>query len=495
MESILQEFDNSFPVAAFPDQIQWIIKATNESLKFPIDFVGCSMLFASAIAIGNTHRVKVMNNWTEGATLYIALVGRSGTNKTHPLKFGIEPILKKDSETHKEYCKAKAEYQGILNRAKVDGVEELPAKPFWKRIIISDFTPEALSEIHRFNLRGLGVYADELNQWVKNFNRYSTGSATEFWLSNFSGTPITIDRKNQDPILITKPSISVCGSIQPGILQELQRDNRAQNGFIDRILFALPETLQKHYWSENELSDSLTAYWNQVVNKLLNMPLRTDKSGDILPTTLEFSETAKDVLKAWQKRNTDIINDTYSDTLAGIYSKLEIYCIRFALIFELLQQATGVNEKENYAELDIQVLFRKASFKCHPDTSNLSNGAEIFNELKTAYEAGDKNKVIEIYENLHPQKIGVSATESAIQLTEYFRKTARRVNAILNNTPIEGLDQRKREIYLKLPDEFKTDTALRIAEQFEYSERSLKYFLNDRTFFDRIEHGKYKKKY
>ncbi len=117
-----------------------------------------------------------------------------------------------------------------------DGTEMLP-KPYWKKIIISDFTPEALSEIHRHNLRGLGVYSDEINQWLKNFNRYSTGSATEFWLSNFSGIPITIDRKGQDPILISTPSISVCGSIQPGILQELSRDSRSQNGFIDRICF------------------------------------------------------------------------------------------------------------------------------------------------------------------------------------------------------------------------------------------------------------------
>jgi hypothetical protein len=495
LDNILSEFDESFPVAAFPEQIQEIILATNESLKFPIDFAACSMLFAAAIAVGNTHRARVMNNWTEGATLYIALVGRSGTNKTHPLRFGIDPILKRDKETHKEYLKQKAEYQNLLNRAKIDGLEQIPPKPMWQKIIVSDFTPEALSEIHRFNLRGLGVYTDELNQWVKNFNRYSTGSATEFWLSNFSGTPITIDRKNQDPILISVPSISVCGSIQPGILQELQRDNRAQNGFIDRILFAQPETLQKQYWSENELPNAITDQWHQVINNLLNLPLRTDNGGDIQPTVMEFSETAKEILINWQRKNTDLANETNNDSLAGIYAKLEIYCIRFALILELLNQATGNQVTIDHTEWDIQTLYKKAAKKCHPDTSKLPNGSEIFKELHLAYECDDKAKVLQIYETLHPPKIGVTATEAAIKLTEYFRKSARRINAILHNTPVEGLDQRKKEIYLKLPDEFRTDTALRIAEQFEYSERSFKYFLNDRNYFDKIEHGKYRKKH
>jgi hypothetical protein len=210
---------------------------------------------------------------------------------------------------------------------------------------------------------------------------------------------------------------------------------------------------------------------------------------------MEFSETAKEILINWQRKNTDLANETNNDSLAGIYAKLEIYCIRFALILELLNQATGNQVTIDHTEWDIQTLYKKAAKKCHPDTSKLPNGSEIFKELHLAYECDDKAKVLQIYETLHPPKIGVTATEAAIKLTEYFRKSARRINAILHNTPVEGLDQRKKEIYLKLPDEFRTDTALRIAEQFEYSERSFKYFLNDRNYFDKIEHGKYRKKH
>lgn len=439
-KNISDGFEKNFPVHALPEKIQCLIEALNDGLKYPVDFAACSMLFAAAIAIGNTHRARVMNNWTEGATLYIALVGRPGTNKTHPLKFALDPILDRDRQTYKDYQKAKSEYQTLLGQNK-DGTEMLP-KPYWKKIIISDFTPEALSEIHRHNLRGLGVYSDEINQWLKNFNRYSTGSATEFWLSNFSGIPITIDRKGQDPILISTPSISVCGSIQPGILQELSRDSRSQNGFIDRILFSFPENLRKEYWSETELKEDVPQLWTKIINNLLNIPLTIKTTGEIDPFIIDFCDPAKDILRSWQRKNTDDANNTESESLAGIYTKLEIYCIRFALILELLQVAASESETVN-----------------------------------------------------HRPRIGTRATEGAIQITEYFRQTARRVNSILNNTPVEGLDTRKKSIYHLLPTEFSTDKGLQIAYENHFPERTFKRFLSDGIFFEKLEHGKYKKRH
>src|SRR5690606_26474477 len=49
---------NPFPVEVFPKPIQEIITATNESLNFPIDFIGASILYAVSVSIGNTHRVE-----------------------------------------------------------------------------------------------------------------------------------------------------------------------------------------------------------------------------------------------------------------------------------------------------------------------------------------------------------------------------------------------------------------------------------------------------
>jgi hypothetical protein len=429
--------EGDFPVNIFPDAMQDIIRGTNEALRFPVDFVGCSMLFTAATAIGNSTRVRVNNSWIDGTTVYIALVGRPGTNKTYPLNFALRPIMRRDRANFKKYEQAREQYKIALMRVKAEGGEP-PEKPFWQRMVVSDFTPEALSEIHRNNPMGLAVFTDELNGWLKNFNRYNRGNETEFWLSNFSGTQITVDRKSSEPILIPNPRSSVCGSIQPGILNELQRDNRGENGFIDRILFAYPDNLKKEYWSATELPTYLIESWERIVNNLMSLPLHINPDGELEPMILDFTPEAKEKLMQWQRKNTDAANEIESEQLAGVYSKFEIYAIRLSLILQLMSWAAGEN----------------------------ANNA-----------------------------INANAVDGAIRLVEYFRNTATRVHGILSQNPVEGLDKRRRDFYKTIPATFTTDEGLAIAETMDFPERTFKRFLNENTFFERLEHGRYRKKF
>jgi hypothetical protein len=181
-----KESKNIYPVEVFPLPVQEIIKATNESLDFPIDFIGTSMLYTASIAIGNTYKVEIKKGWQESAVLYLAIVARPGTNKSHPLHFALQPIMDQDKESYTQYEQAKQEYDHAVSLSKKErqeqGIDE-STKPVWKKYLLSDFTPEALVEVHKFNKRGIGVYVDELAGWFKNFNRYNKGSEMEFWLS------------------------------------------------------------------------------------------------------------------------------------------------------------------------------------------------------------------------------------------------------------------------------------------------------------------------
>ena len=93
------------------------------------------------------------------------------------------------------------------------------------------------------------VYAcglTSLSAWFKNFNRYNNGSEEQFWLSVFNAKPTISDRKStQSSIFIRRPYISVIGTIQKKILGELVKGERSSNGFIDRILFVMPESVLK----------------------------------------------------------------------------------------------------------------------------------------------------------------------------------------------------------------------------------------------------------
>ncbi len=79
--------DNPFPIDVFPDIIQDIINETNDKLKYPIDFIASSLLYAVSVATGNTHRIEIIKGYEQSAVVYIMIVSDSGTNKSEPLKF------------------------------------------------------------------------------------------------------------------------------------------------------------------------------------------------------------------------------------------------------------------------------------------------------------------------------------------------------------------------------------------------------------------------
>jgi hypothetical protein len=145
---------NPFPVMAFPEGIQHIINATNECLKFPIDYIGASILSAASIAIGNTFMAEVKKGWRESAVLYMALVGPPNTNKSHPLSFAFRPMFDRDSSSYYNYEKEMQVFNNATDK-------ESNIKPVWCKSIVNDFTQEALALVHRINKRGIGVYSDE----------------------------------------------------------------------------------------------------------------------------------------------------------------------------------------------------------------------------------------------------------------------------------------------------------------------------------------------
>ncbi|THD66825.1 DUF3987 domain-containing protein [Robertkochia marina] len=431
--------ENSFPVEAFPDHVQRIINETNQSLNFPIDFIGASLLFATSVSIGNSYKAIFKEGWEEKAVLYMAIVGAPGTNKSHPFTFALKPIEEKDRQSHKDYERQKAEFDALQNLSKKELKEqelEEPIKPIWEQHLVTDFTPEALTDIHRFNNKGLGVYADELASWFNNFNRYNKGSEEQFWLTSWSCKPIRINRKTVDPVYIASPFISVAGTIQPGVLNDLA-ENRTRNGFLDRILFAIPDQIKKESWSDKDLKAEVPEVWSRILNTLLQSHVSIDESGAPAPSVLRFSKEAKQRVMDWQERNTDLINEEESEALQGIYSKLEVYAIRLSLCLELLH------------------------YSCKQGSN---------------------------------QTISLETVEKALKLVEYFRNTAIKAYKVISNEdPVSNLDRTKAALYEALPSIFDTAQGVEVADCYKIPERSFKRLLKNKELFVRVSHGKYEK--
>ena len=432
---------NPFPVEVFPKPIQEIITATNESLKYPIDFIGASLLYAVSVATGNSHRLEIMQGWQENAVLYLAFVGRPGTIKSHPITFALKPIEHRDALNFQKYQKEKQEFDTISNLSKKERIEQgfgEPVKPIWKQHLVSDFTPEGLTEVHKFNKRGIGVYVDELASWFKNFNRYNKGSEEQFWLSNWSGKPIRINRKGSEPNFIQLPFISVTGTIQPGVLNELA-DNRTENGFLDRLLFAVPDNLKKEYWSEIELNPVFVENWYTIISNLLDLPITLDETNSPQPEVLKFTPEAKKLLFDWQRELTDQSNKPENEAINGICAKIEMYAVRLALCLEMLR------------------------FACN-----------------------ESNK----------QAVGIEAVQGALKLVEYFKKTAIKVHSIVSNaSPLDKLPTDKLNIYIALSDTFTTSEGVKVAESMGMPERTFKRFLANKELFANYTRGEYEKRY
>lgn len=431
-----------FPVKIFGAAIEDIIQSTHKSLGFPIDYTGASILYCCSIAIGATYQAQLKNGWIESATLYLAILGKSGISKSHPLSWALNPIFKRDNHTFKIYEQKMKYYEDAVSMSKKEreeaGLDQPQEKPHWIKSLMTDFTPEALIDVHYHNKRGIGIYVDELASWFKSFGRYTKSAEQEFWLSTWGNKPITVDRKGSEPCRIGFPFISVAGTIQYSLLPDLSSDNRGSNGFLDRILFVLNESLQKPYWTEDELPDDIPMIWGSVLDNLFSIAYDIDEFGQYKSKILKFNAQAKRLMFQWNRRMTDECNDLDNEALSGIYSKMDTYCIRFALILEVVKNAV--------------------------------NGTV-------------------------PKAIGVDAVQGAFELADYFIHTAKKVRSILDTSidPVEKLPDDKRKLYDRLPINFEASEAVKIGSELSIPERNIYRLLKDTDLFKKVKRGFYEK--
>lgn len=283
-----------FPLGAMPLKIQRIIREANECYGFPIDYLAGAMLVVLGLGIGNTHFARLKGKWDESAILFMALVGCPGACKSHPLNFAIRPFSDLDCKATQEYTKAYAEYERQKELPMKERTEARPVPPVNKRYLISDATPEAMLQIHSENLRGITMWNDELAGWFKNFSRYNKGSDEEYWLKLFNANPTFSDRKGvKNSVYISRPFVSVVGTIQNGILNELAQGSRSANGFIDRLLFVIANNQDKQPWSDTEPTFDIEKSWSDIIGRLVSMPYATDENGCVVATILPFASDAK----------------------------------------------------------------------------------------------------------------------------------------------------------------------------------------------------------
>ncbi len=401
-------FHVPFPIDAFPEPLGNFIQEGFDQFGFPPDFLGCSILFAASVAIGNTRRIAYSSDYIQPSILYIALVGESGSGKTPALEMALQPLYEIEHEAADR-----------------------------KRIIVSDTTPEALVSLHAANRRGLGVHHDELMSMINNLNRYNKGSELQFWLSNFNGNPLTVDRKREESVRLPSPSISMIGGLQPGVLGDFKR-GKVENGFTFRFAFAYP-TIQcglRRLKDSPAFSHGVREEYKTALNRILDLSGTDDSLRPF--KVLHLTDDARSKFRQWQHHLSDQTHIAEIADFAvnmGVAAKLEPLCLRLALVLEMLSYG---------------------------------------------------------YETSVGDVIQEESITNAIKLVEYFRGTSLRVHYQVTN-PLDKLPLKQRDLYTLLPEKFQRKEIVQLGKTLEISDRTCDQLLTDKQLFQKIEHGIFKK--
>lgn len=433
---------NLFPIEVFPERKQLIINELNDKNRFPIEFTSSAMLFAMSVIIGNSIKVKTINGWIEPPMLYISIIAPPGSIKSAPLSTILKPLLEIDNKNFEIFEKQKKEYDEALKN-KNEETTNLE-RPYYKQLLLQDFTIESLPPILKVNKNGVGIYIDEIKAFFENFNRYNKGSEEQQWLSIYNAKPLKVNRKIESPQNVKSPFVSIIGTIQPEEARKVF-ESRRTNGLTGRFLFIFPKDSKKEYLKLDSIEESLLNEWSLFIDNSI------DVISSLENKIISFKEEALKKLTDYLQKLVDLENEAIDKEEKSIYPKFDYHVIRLSLIVECID--------------------------C------------------IAY-----NRPIE--------SIKLESIEKAIKLSDYFLHNALKFNNYLsgNINPLEELAENHKIFYNDLPEEFTTAEAHKLAEKLKtFGKDQCNRFLRSRTqkgnkksandLFKDVKHGVYKKIY
>jgi uncharacterized protein DUF3987/bifunctional DNA primase/polymerase-like protein len=305
-----------FPVEALPASVHgWLLRAARGAGVTP-GHVAVPLLGIVSSLIGTARRVRACRSWSEPLTMWVAVVGFSGTGKTPGIDVTrrvLSPIERqrkqKIAEMQREHesraQKAKAEKKKWEN-AVAEAVEAnlpAPSKPadatepgpfVTPRLCLSDSTIERIAVLLEARPQGMTFVADELARLFLNMKRYSNGQDNEFWLEAWNGKNFVAERQSRPPVVLDYLLVGVTGGFQPHKLARAFEGD--EDGMYARFCFAWPEE-PAHMPLSNEVIEIEPEIQNALM-RIVNLP--TDDDGVFAPKTVDLSAEAISVFEAFR---------------------------------------------------------------------------------------------------------------------------------------------------------------------------------------------------
>ena len=320
------EFSSSvdFPTEIFPTQIQALIKDAEKTVGYNPNYLSAGILSVCATALGNT--VSLFNgSYSSQPILWLAIIGRQGIGKTHPLNFAKKPMEKKDKDSY-------IEFKNLLKT--YESQEKKDKKPVLKKTLLTDFTPEKLAETLQYNDKGVLIFKDELMGWINSFDQYKKGGDQQKYLEFFNGGTLTVDRVSKDPIRVEKTNVNILGGLQPKKLKALASNGRNDDGFLSRILFVYPKNLKPSLFTGRAIAEIHIENYKRFILNLYDAP----------PSKIKTRENQIKIYQQWQHKK---VKESFNDDIeTSVQAKLETYLWRLTLIIEMMHQVS-INKFED----------------------------------------------------------------------------------------------------------------------------------------------------
>jgi hypothetical protein len=350
-DTILTDGYQPFPVSSLPGVVADFVAAGAESTGADPALCAVPVLPVLAAAIGNARWARLKSDWVEPPCLWAAVVAESGTLKSPLLRRAVAPLKLVQKEYARQHADELAEYESAKeshkrdladwHKGKLTAQPVEPTRPVAKRVLVGDVTTEALAPVLHENPRGVLLYRDELRGWVASHDRYTgaAGADEACWLSIYDGEDISIDRKSggRQTIYVSRPLVSVVGSIQPAIFAQSFGRQQRESGLAARLLLAQPPT-SPALWQHAETPVSIERGYADLVGGLLGIEMRANQFGEPEPSFVGLSPDARAMFIEWHDLHA-IEHAKLTRDMAAAWSKLKGAAVRIALVLHLCRWA------------------------------------------------------------------------------------------------------------------------------------------------------------
>lgn len=336
-----------FPVDALPRVLASFVDEGADALGCDPSMIALPTIAVVGSLIGNTRTIRLKNSWHEPTVFWCCVVADSGTLKSPAFDLAIRPphqLQNKLRVMHAEQLRTLAEERNAWSAAKACGEEvgeAPPADPSVPRVVCSDTTIEKLGELLAENSRGILCARDELAGWFGSFTMYKSG-ATDLprWLEMSRAGHLTIDRKTGEKrsLFVDRAAVSVCGTIQPGILADAVSGDFIESGLVARLLLAMPPK-QRKQWRDVDIDPATVEKFERLLEQLHSLDFGTNGRGQRVPIALRLDADARRAwvhfYDEWAARQHDA-----EDAAAASLSKLEGYAARFAAMHHIVSRVS-----------------------------------------------------------------------------------------------------------------------------------------------------------